>query len=67
MTPDAQGGQTLATLKDCGIGAIYLDPLETPFELHGPANELQGRVRASGVFLKEDGTPGSLQQLDLVG
>ena len=42
----------------------------TPFQAKDDENELQGVVRSSGIYLKEeDGQPtgvGSVQQLDLV-
>jgi hypothetical protein len=30
------------------------------------SNELQGQVRSTGIFLREQGGAGTLQQLDLV-
>ena len=54
------------TLADQGIGAIYLGRVGTAFDLKDPKNELQGKVLQSGLFLKENGTAGSIQQLDLV-
>ena len=59
FTPDAQGNGELATLKEAGVGALYLGKLATPFEFNG------GLLRASSVFLSEDGRAGSLQQIDL--
>ncbi|MHB9117732.1 MAG: hypothetical protein ACYC2R_05615 [Burkholderiales bacterium] len=62
---DGQGGPALKTLKECGIGAIYLGKAATEFSHIDPAGQLLGQVRASGVFLKEDGTAGLVQQIDL--
>ena len=54
------------SLKDRNVGAIYLGQQATPFELKDAANQLQGAVRASGVYVKEDGSGvGSVQQIDL--
>jgi hypothetical protein len=40
--------------------------VDTPFSLKNNENELQGQVRATGLFLFENGGVGSMQQLDLV-
>ena len=37
----------------------------TPFALKDAANALQGEVKASGVFLRDEGSAGTLQQIDL--
>jgi hypothetical protein len=56
----------LASLQDRNVGAILLAQTETPFQLKDAANELQGAVRASGIYVKEDGSGvGSVQQVDL--
>jgi hypothetical protein len=49
-----------------GIGAIYLGHITTPFELKNGENQLLGAVRESGVYLREEGPAGTLQQVDLV-
>ena len=64
-TPAATGGGSLATLKEKGVGALSLSNTATPFELKDSANRSLGAVRASGVYLAESGTVGSLQQIDL--
>ena len=60
---DAEG--RLATLADAGVGALYLGSAATPFSLTDDDNRLLGRIRASGIYLKEDGSAGTLQQIDL--
>jgi hypothetical protein len=56
----------LASLKERNVGAISLGQVATPFALKDGANQLQGAVRASGIYLKEDGSGvGSVQQIDL--
>jgi hypothetical protein len=52
-------------LKDKGVGALYLGSAETPFSLKDDDNRLRGEVRASGIYLREDGSTGALQQVDL--
>lgn len=63
--PDGEGQATLSTLPDRGVGALHLDSVETPFSLTDPENRLLARIRASGVYLMEDGAVGRLQQVDL--
>ena len=63
---DAEGQETFSTLAERGVGAIYLGSIESPFHLKDSSNALQGIIRSSGLYLHEDGTAGTLQQLDLV-
>jgi hypothetical protein len=65
-TKDSDGADRLLALGSTGIGAIYLGHITTPFELKDGANQLQGAVRESGLYLKEEGGAGTLQQIDLV-
>ena len=62
---DASGQDSLGTLRDRGIGALYLGSTETPFALTDADNRLLAQIRASGFYLREDGAAGSLQQVDL--
>lgn len=62
---DGKGGGTLRTLKDSGVGALYLGRTSTPFELRGAGNQELGAVRSSGLYLNESGSAGTLQQIDL--
>lgn len=59
-------GESLTSLKDNGLGAIYLGSTETPFDIKGEDNQHNGRVRSSGIYLAEDGGVGTLQQIDMV-
>ncbi len=63
---DAEGNDQLVALGERGVGAIYLGHIDTPFLLKDSANETLGAVRDSGIFLKEEGGVGTVQQLDLV-
>lgn len=66
-TRNAAGEEQLLALGDKNIGAIYLGSVATPFALkQTDTNEQQGQVRATGLFLFENGQAGSVQQLDLV-
>jgi len=64
---DHAGNDQLIALGDSGVGALYLGHLDTPFQVKDEANQLQGVVRSSGIYLKEGGGTGTVQQLDLVG
>jgi hypothetical protein len=60
------GADQVGSLKERNVGAIYLGNQSTQFELKDSANQLQGAVRSSGVYVKEDGSGvGSVQQIDL--
>lgn len=63
----AQGDNaaSLETLRERGVGAIFLDRVQTPFTLRTSTAEL-GAVRATGIYLSELGQPGIVQQIDLV-
>ena len=62
--PDGQ--ETLSALGERGVGAIFLGSVTTPFSLTDSENRVLAAIRASGIFLRENGSAGSVQQLDLV-
>jgi hypothetical protein len=64
-SPAAEGGGTLANLRERQVGALSLDRLATSFELRDSGNASLGAVRSSGFYLSEEGHAGSLQQIDL--
>lgn len=64
-TKDEYGNDHLVGLGVRGIGAIYLGNVATRFSLTNSKNEVQGVVRQSGVFLKENGEVGTVQQVDM--
>ena len=63
---DGAGNDRLLALGESGVGAIYLGHHDTPFQVKDEANQLLGVVRSSGIYLREDGGTGTVQQLDLV-
>lgn len=65
-TPQADGGGPLMSLRDAGIGALSLQAAATPFALKDSDNQSLGAIRASSVYLRENGGVGSMQQIDLV-
>lgn len=65
-TKDEMGNDELYSLKKAGIGAICLQKAETDFSLTSiKNNQLNGKVRSTGVFLYENGNAGTLQHLDV--
>lgn len=62
---DENGNDTLLALGQVGVGAIYLGNLSTDFSLNTSQNESLGKIQSTGVFLKEDGTPGVIQHIDI--
>ena len=56
----------LQKLGHLGIGAISVGNLATDFDVRDSDNTRRGRVSATGLFLREDGTPGTIQHLDIV-
>ena len=62
---DAQGNDLLVGLKSKGVGALYLGNITTQFELKNSSNESLGTIRSNGVYLNENGSVGTLQQVDL--
>lgn len=63
-----QGGESaerLGSLAEAGVGALALRHLSSPFDLKTPENQLLGHIRSSGIFLQENGSAGTMQQIDL--
>jgi len=61
---DQHGNDYLYTLAEKGVGAILLDSIQTPFSLHDQADNLQGRLRETSIYLSETGRAGTIQHLD---
>lgn len=60
------GEDRLIGLGEVGIGAIYLGNVETPFTLTDSENEERlGILKQSGIFLKENGEAGIVQNIEL--
>jgi hypothetical protein len=54
----------VASLGERGVGAVYLGRSATPFTLKEGGATL-GAVRSSGLWVGEDGTVGTVQQVDV--
>lgn len=64
-TKDEGGGDVLFALGQKGVGAIFLGNIDTPFAIKNQDNDLQGQVNKSGIYAGENGTVGTVQQIDL--
>ena len=65
-TKDESGNDKLVALGVAGIGAIYLGSTSTQFSLNSKDdNTTNAVVKSSGIYLKENGTAGMVQQVDL--
>ncbi len=65
-TRDEQGNDSLIALGQAGIGALYLGNVDTSFDIKSRDNSLLGQVRQTGIYLNDNGTAGTIQQIDLV-
>lgn len=64
-TKDQENNNNLTSLKDAGIGAIYLGNAETSFNINKDNNSIKGQIKNTGILLHENGQIGSIQQVDL--
>lgn len=64
-TKDAEGKDKLVDLKRADVGAIYLGSANTQFHLNDTTNKTNAVIQKTGVFLRESGTVGTVQHLDL--
>lgn len=64
-TKDEEGNDHLISLKEAGVGAIYLGSANTQFSLKDEGNNTQAVIQKTGVYLKESGEVGTVQHVDL--
>lgn len=64
-TKDSDGKDQLFALGQKGVGAIFLGNIDTPFDMKDQENNLQGQVKKSGIYVNENGSVGTMQQVDL--
>jgi len=58
------GEPKLLSLKEAGVGAIFLGSSNTQFGLDDPDGESRGVIRRTGLYLRETGEAGTVQHLD---
>ncbi|MDO6747451.1 hypothetical protein [Gilvimarinus sp. 1_MG-2023] len=59
------GTEQLMALGQAGVGAIYLGHVTSPFSLKGTDNQTLGEVASTSIYLREDGSVGAVQQVNL--
>ena len=64
-TKTSTNEKQLISLKDAGIGAIYLNSSTGEYTFTNHHNNAKGKLQQSGIFLKENGEVGSIKQIDL--
>jgi len=63
---DEKGNDALYHLTEKGVGAISLQNTATDFSLNSSeTNEVNAKIRKTGIFLYENGNVGTVQHLDL--
>ncbi len=64
-TKDSRGNDAFYSLADKNIGALYLGNVSAGFSIKNSQDILQGEAQSAGIYLKENGTAGTIQQIDL--
>lgn len=64
FTIGADGERTLFSLGEAGVGAIYLNETATQFAFTDGRTS-DGMMQSSSVFLRENGTAGTIHHIDL--
>ncbi len=59
------GNDSFVSLKEADVGAIYLGNATTQFDIKDSENQLNGRIQKTGIYLKDSGGAGLVQQVDL--
>ncbi len=59
------GTDSLLSLKETDVGAIYLGNAQTSMSHHNSEFMMAAMTRSSGIFLHESGEVGTIQQVDL--
>ena len=64
---DEDGNQVLYSLKEAGVGAVYLGSASTEFTLGATATAFTpaAQIRSTGLFLYENGMAGTIQHVDM--
>lgn len=64
-TKDQNGNDNFQSLKESGVGAIYIPAVETSFDLKNSDNTTKGQIKRTGIYLSESGSAGTVQQIDV--
>lgn len=60
-----EGDNKYLGLIEAGVGALFVSGTSTAFDLYTESNEFVGKMRETGVYLHEDGSPGLMHEIDL--
>lgn len=64
-TKDETGADQLFAIGKKGIGAIYLGSVDSSFSLKDESNNSQGQIQQTGIFLRENGSAGTISHVDI--
>jgi hypothetical protein len=64
-TADESGNKVLFSLGEAGVGAIYLGDTATTFDYKDASGVLRGEMKSTSIFLRENGTAGTIHHIDL--
>ncbi|MGE5583610.1 MAG: hypothetical protein ACM3X9_13910 [Bacillota bacterium] len=62
---DSTGKDVLFGLGQKGIGAIFLGNISARYTFNNAENQTLGQAQKAGIFLREDDSAGTVQQIDL--
>ncbi|MEW5832644.1 MAG: hypothetical protein AB1763_07405 [Campylobacterota bacterium] len=60
-----ENGERLMGIAETGVGAIYLGQVYSPFVMRDEEDQPLGRIKSSSLALNENGSIGTVAQLDL--
>ena len=63
---DKYGNDQIFTLKELGIGAIFLGDIDTQYSFKDDGNNTTGIMRSTSFFLKENGGAGTVSHVDMM-
>lgn len=63
---NADGADIISPLLQRNIGALHTGSARTDYSITTTGNELAGVLRENGIYLKENGGAGVIQEIDLV-
>lgn len=66
VTGQGEDGLATMSLSQAGVGAIGLGRAEAPFTYKDASGQTLGISRGAGLFVSEDGSVGTTQQVDVV-
>ncbi|MCR4611656.1 MAG: hypothetical protein K5644_07135 [Lachnospiraceae bacterium] len=62
---DENGKDVMMNLKEADVGAIFLGEQNSEFTLGDQMGNTSAVIRSSGIFLRESGTVGTIQHVDI--